>query len=117
MSDTRVQGMLKQSNIVIYLLLLSVKTVKNSKKNISFKGNLYHNFKPKEVGEVQKLYQDTAWVDMILNEHKLYLFIDNFYLLEWKISTSNNCYDERQIYSSLLFSIKLSIRPKHINSF
>ena len=71
LKDQRVQAMFKRprdKNLSIFLT--SQYYYELPKRMIRASGNNYHIFKPNNFGDVQKLYQDKASMDMTLDEYK-----------------------------------------------
>ena len=72
MNDPRVQAMFKRSrhnNLSIFII--SQNYYELPKRTIRANGNVYHIFKPNNFLDVGSVYQDTASMDMTLNELNL----------------------------------------------
>ena len=71
MTDSKVQAMPKLSRhnqLSIFIIIQDYYEL--PKKTNRANGNMYHNFKPNNFRDVQKLYQDKASIDMTPNENK-----------------------------------------------
>ena len=71
MNDPRVQAAFKRSrhdNLSVFVI--SQDYYELPKRRIRGNGNIYHIFKPKNLRDVQNLYQDKTSIDMTLNEFR-----------------------------------------------
>ena len=71
-NDPGVQAMLKRSrNNNLTIFVISQDYYELPERTVRANGNIYHNFKPKNLRDVQNLYQDKAGMDNNPNEFKL----------------------------------------------
>ena len=72
MNNSRVQAMFKRSrHNNLSIIIISQNYYEFPKRTIRAKGNICHNFKPKDFRDVQNLYQDKASMVLTLNQFKL----------------------------------------------